>query len=181
MSAATTLQIPPAELERLRGLALLAAQRAARSLANFLGAPAQAGEPREMDPVKVPACETGVIFAIDGWLEGHVALFFDALSRRALIRLLLDEDEPEAPADMVASALCELSNILASQAVSAIADAHGERISLSVPDLWLERATGRFCELRAARGPRAGALAFVSEIAARDLELRILLVVAPDV
>jgi chemotaxis protein CheY-P-specific phosphatase CheC len=180
MSAASTLQIPPAELERLRGLASLAAQRAARSLADFLGAPAQAGEPREMDPVKLPACETGVIFAIEGWLEGHVALFFDALSRRALVRLLLDEDEPEAPADMVASALCELSNILASQAVSAIADAHGGRISLSVPDLSLELASGRFCELRAARGRRTGALAFASEVAARDLELRILLVVAPD-
>jgi chemotaxis protein CheY-P-specific phosphatase CheC len=110
-----------------------------------------------------------------------VALFFDALSRRALVRLLLDEDEPEAPAEMVASGLCELSNILASQAVSAIADAHGERISLSVPDLSLELATGRFCELRAARGRREGALAFASEIAARDLELRILLVVGPDV
>ena len=64
---------------------------------------------------------------------------------------------------------------------SAIADAHGERISLSVPDLSLELASGRFCELRGARGGRAGALAFASEIAARDLELRILLVVAPDV
>ena len=180
MSAATTLQIPAAELERLRGLAALAAQRAAGSLTDFLGVPAQAGEPREFEPDKLPGCETGVIFAVEGWLAGHVALFFDALSRRALIRLLLDEEEPEAPGDMVASGLCELSNILASQAVSAIADAHGERISLSVPDLPLELATERFCERRAARGRRAGALAFASEIAARDLELRILLVVAPD-
>jgi chemotaxis protein CheY-P-specific phosphatase CheC len=181
MSAATRLQIAPHELERLRGLASLAAQRAARSLSDFLGAPAQAGEPREFEPAKLPGCETGVTFAIEGWLAGHVALFFDALSRRALIRLLLDEEEPEAPAEMVASGLCELSNIVASQAVSAIADAHGARISLSVPDLSLELATSRFCELRAGRGRREGALAFASEIAARDLELRILLVVAPDV
>jgi chemotaxis protein CheY-P-specific phosphatase CheC len=180
MSAATTRQIPAAELERLRGLAALAAQRAAGSLSDFLGVAAQAGEPREFEPDKLPGCDTGVIFAVEGWLAGHVALFFDTLSRRALIRLLLDEEEPEAPGDMVASGLCELSNILASQAVSMIADAHGGRISLSVPDLSLELATGRFCELRAARGRRAGALAFASEIAAGDLDLRILLVVAPD-
>jgi len=171
-------ELSPAERGRLRDLAELAAQRAASSLARFAGVFVQASGLRELEPAKLPSFDTGVTFSVEGWLTGHVALFVDSLSRRSLVKLLLDEEEPEAPADMVASGLCELANILASQAVSAIADACGERISLSVPDLSLELASGRFCEARAARGK--GAPAFASELVARDLELRILLVIAPD-
>jgi chemotaxis protein CheY-P-specific phosphatase CheC len=173
--------IPPEEQQRLRDLAALGARRAARSLAEFTGAVVRAGAVREAEPAKLPPFETGVIFAVEGWLEGHLALFVDALSRRSLVRLLLDEEEPETPADMVASALCELANILVSQTVSAIADARGSLISLSVPELALELASSRFCAARAARGERTGALAYASELSAPDLELRILLVVAPDV
>ena len=95
-----------------------------------------------------------MIFGVEGQLTGQLALCFDLHSRRALVRLLLDEDEPEAPPDMVASALCELANIVASQTVSAIADALGASISLSVPELVLERAAAR---VRARRAPRARA------------------------
>jgi chemotaxis protein CheY-P-specific phosphatase CheC len=172
---------PPGERARLRELAALAAERAARSLAQFTGLPAEAGVLREAELGKLASYQTGVAFAVEGWFTGHVALFVDAPSRHALIRLLLDEEEPEAPADMVASGLCELANILASQAVSAIADARGERISLSVPDLSLDLAVSRFCELRLERGAGAESLALASEIVVRDLELRILLVIAPDV
>ena len=121
-----------------------------------------------------------MIFRVEGQLTGHLALCLDLLSRRALVRLLLDEDEPEAPPDMVASALCELANIVASQTVSAIADALGAAISLSVPELALERAAARLWELRAERGEGARDLAFISELSAPGAELRVLLVIAPD-
>jgi chemotaxis protein CheY-P-specific phosphatase CheC len=104
--------------------------------------------------------------------------FFDVDARSPA---LLDEDEPEAPADMVASALCELANIVASQTVSAIADDLGDRISLSVPQLVLERAGEAFAAARATRGGGASELAFASELAAPAAELRVLLVFAPDV
>ena len=69
---------------------------------------------------------------------------------------------------------------MASQAVSAIADALGAAISLSVPELVLERG-GRARSGRCA--PSAGGareLAFISELSAPGAELRVLLVIAPD-
>jgi CheY-specific phosphatase CheX len=171
----------PAEVQRLRELTALGARRAARSLGEFAGVTVRAGAAHEIEPAKLPPFDTGVIFGVGGWLAGHLALFVDALGRRALVRLLLDEDEPEAPPDMVASALCELANIVVSQTVSAIADARGSLISLSVPELALEAASARFAAARAARGEHAAPLAFTSELVAPDLELRVLLVLAADV
>lgn len=164
--------------ERLHDLAALGAQRAAEVLAEFAGATVQAGMLRAGNALESPPFETGVIFRIDGQLTGHLAVCFDPLSRRALVRLLLDEDEPEAPPDMVASALSELANIVASRAASAIADALGGIISLSVPDLALERVAARLWEVRAERGE--GDRAFSCELSAPGTELRVLLVIAMD-
>jgi chemotaxis protein CheY-P-specific phosphatase CheC len=164
--------------ERLRGLVALGAQRAAGALTEFAGATVQAGGLRGGEALKSPPFETGVIFAVAGRLGGHLAFCLDTLSRRALVRLLLDEDEPEAPPDMVASALGELGNIVASQAVSAIADAVGGSIALSVPDLALEGVVARLQSLRGGRGE--GDLTVSCELSAPESELRVLLVVAID-
>jgi len=179
MTAATT---PEAEArrERLRELASLGAQRAAKVFAEFAGASVQAGPLLAGKALETPPFETGVIFRVEGQLTGHLAFCLDLLSRQALVRLLLDEDEPEASPDMVASALCELANIVASQTVSAIADALGATISLSVPELALERAAARLWEVRAERGRGARDLAFSSELSAPGTQLRVLLVIAPD-
>jgi len=178
---ARAAQISSTSLERLHELASLGAQRAARALSEFAGTSVGVGPLRAGDTVKAPPFETGIVFEVGGRLTGRLGLFLDALSRRALVRLLLDEDEPEAPAEMVASALCELANIVASQTVSAIADNLGGRISLSIPKLVFERAGQSFVEARAARGGSAGALIFVSELAAPNVELRVLLVIEPEV
>ena len=169
-----------ARRERLRELASLGAQRAAKVFAEFAGASVQAGPLRAGEALKATPFETGVIFRVEGQLTGYLALCLDPLSRRSLVRLLLDEDEPEAPPDMVASALCELANIVVSQAVSAIADALGAAISLSIPELALERVAARLWEARAGLGGAARDLAFVSELSAPGTELRVLLVIAPD-
>jgi len=176
MTAATTPDAA-ARRQRLGELAWLGAQRAAEVLAGFAGSSVQAGPLRAEEVLKSPPFETGVIFRVEGKLTGQLALCLDLQSRRALVRLLLDEDEPEAPPDMVASALCELANIVASQTVSAIADVLGASISLSVPELALERAAARVAEERAGH---ARDLIFASELAAPGTELRVLLVIAPD-
>jgi len=178
---ARAAQSSSASPERLHELASLGAQRAARALGELAGASVGVGPLRAGDAVKEPPFETGILFEVGGRLTGRLGLFLDALTRRSLVRLLLDEEEPEAPADMVASALCELANIVASQTVSAIADNLGGRISLSVPQLVLERAGESFVEARATRGDAASDLAFVSELAAPGAELRVLLVFVPDV
>jgi chemotaxis protein CheY-P-specific phosphatase CheC len=169
------------DLERLRELATLGAERAASALGELAGAIVGAGPLRSGDAEKAPPFEIGILFEVEGRLSGRLGLFLDALTRRALVRLLLDEEEPEAPAEMVASALCELANIVASQTVSAIADRLGGGISLSVPRLVFERAGAAFVEARAARDGSTRALAFASELAAPAVELRVLLVLATGV
>ena len=180
MTAATTLDAA-ARRERLHALAWLGAQRAAKVFAELAGASVQAGELRAGQALESPPFETGVIFRIEGQLTGQLAICLDLLSRRALVRLLLDEDEPEASPDMVESALCEFANIVASQTVSAIADSLGEVIALSVPELALERVAARLWEVRAERGEIARDFTFTSELSASGMELRVLLVIAPDV
>jgi hypothetical protein len=64
--------------------------------------------------------------------------------------------------------------------VSAIADVLGASISLSVPELLLERAAARLFELRAGSGEVVRDLVFVSELTAPGAELRMLLAIAPD-
>jgi chemotaxis protein CheY-P-specific phosphatase CheC len=163
--------------EGWRGLAAIGAERAALTLATLAGSPVEVG-PLRADPALKPPAETGVLFDVGGRVNGRLGLFLDAPTRRSLVRLLLDEEEPEAPAEMVASALCELGNIMASQAVSAIADALGAGITLSVPQLVLERAGAVFAAAGSSRG--AAALVFATELAAPGAELCVLLVLAPD-
>jgi chemotaxis protein CheY-P-specific phosphatase CheC len=165
---------------RLRELASLGAERAACVLGEFAGGDVHASPLRPATVLKAPPFETGVIFRIDGQLTGTLAICLDQQARRTLVRLLLDEDEPEAPPDMVASALSELANIVASQAVSAIADELRGSVSLSVPQLELERAAARVWEARAERGQHSRELAFVSELSAPGTDLRVMLVIAPD-
>ncbi len=171
----------PTSAERLRELASLGAQRAAQALGQLAGIRVEVGPACACDATKALPFEAGVLFEVGGQLTGRLGLFLDGLTRRSLVRLLLDEEEPEAPSDMVASALCEFGNIVASQTVSAIADTLGAGITLSVPRLALERAGSAFVAACAARGEAAGELTFASELEAPGAELHLLLIFAPDV
>jgi chemotaxis protein CheY-P-specific phosphatase CheC len=163
--------------EDWRSLAAIGAARAGRTLTTLAGAPVEVG-PLRADPALKPSGGTGILFEVGGRVNGRLGLFLDGLTRRSLVRLLLDEEEPEAPAEMVASALCELGNIMASQAVSAIADALGAAVTLSVPHLVLERAGETFVASGSERG--TAAQVFATELAAPGAELCVLLVLAPD-
>lgn len=73
--------------------------------------------------------DTGIVFEMDGMAEGVVALLLSRQGCDAVIERL-GADAPSAD-----SALREMGNIVASHAVSAVADRLGGRVGLSVPTL----------------------------------------------
>jgi hypothetical protein len=117
---------------------------------------------------RLAARRAGALFALGGAVPGALAVLFTARARGAIARAL----GPAAAADP-ASALAEVANIVASQAVCAIADGLGARVALSVP-LWLERGAGG----AVAGWLWAGGEAFASELRAGG-GARALLVVLP--
>jgi chemotaxis protein CheY-P-specific phosphatase CheC len=121
---------PDAVLE----LSSLGAERAAAAYASLLGRPVRAQDPRavsEGSGLSAAKAETAVCFEMEGALQGVVALLLPDASREAL----LDALEADTAAAVRQSALREVGNIVASQAVSAVADRLGARIALSVPTL----------------------------------------------
>jgi hypothetical protein len=154
------------------GLAALVAGGAARgaaALAGLVGGEAGSGRLFTPTPRRLAARETGALFAIGGAVPGALAVLFAASSRRAIVRAL----GPAAAADS-ASALAEVANIVASQAVCAIAEGLGARVALSVPR-WVERGAGT----RVARARRPGGEVLASELRTDAAGPPVLLVVLP--
>ena len=120
------------------GIAALAASGAASgatALAKLVGGEPRAGRIFQLGPGDLAGYETGVFFAVGGAIEGAVAVLFGAAARDGLVRAL----GPSAAADP-RSALSEVANIVASQAVGAVAERLGARVTLSVPRLALRGA-----------------------------------------
>jgi hypothetical protein len=161
---------PPADAPaRVGELAASGARRGAAALAGLLGGDPRAGRVFAPPPEGLAAYETGVLFATGGAVAGAVAVLFGAGARAALLRAL----GPAAAADP-ASALSEVANIVASQAISAIAEGLGDRVTLSVPRL-VERGAGA----AVASALRAGGRALASELASAAAEPLALLVLLP--
>lgn len=154
---------------RLAALLAVAAEQGAQTLASLTGGEASAGPLFEPGAPRLQGYETGVAFEIGGAFDGTVVVLFPAPVRERLIGSL----GSRAQADP-GSALAEVANIVASQAVSAIADALGARVTLSVPRL-AERGSG----VALARALRSGAPALASEVGAGDAGARALLVLIP--
>jgi hypothetical protein len=111
--------------ERLEELAAEGALGAATAFAQLVDRPLLARQVRRVgaeEPLPASDWASGVFFQVEGDLRGHVALLLSAQTRDAL---------PE-------SLVVELGNIVASRAVSAIADGIGGRIVLSIPSLMAE-------------------------------------------
>jgi hypothetical protein len=154
------------------GFAALAASgagRGAAALAGLVGGEPSAGRVFAPAARSLAAHETGVLFAIGGGAPGAVAVLFGSSARAVLLRAL----GPAAAADP-ASALAEVANIVASQAVCAIAEGLGARVTLSVPRL-VERGAGA----AVARALRGGGEAFASELGTAGERPLALLVVLP--
>lgn len=108
--------------ERLRELAAVGAVGASTAFAQLVGRTLLAREPRlaaAAEPLPEIDWAGGVFFEVEGDLRGHVALLLSAETRSAI---------PE-------SLFVELGNIVASHAVSGVADGIGGRIVLSIPSL----------------------------------------------
>jgi chemotaxis protein CheY-P-specific phosphatase CheC len=171
-------ELPPDEIERLRELARVGSAWAGRALAGAVGRPVLSRAPALRDagdPLRTGAGSSAILFEASGDLRGVVALLLGRSSRRHLVRLLLGPGRgPEG--DAADSALCELGNIVASQAVSAIADTLASRIWLSVPALV---SAGAEAALAARAAVHDAHLRFETELFDREGELHAALVLLP--
>ncbi len=123
--------------ERLRELMAEGAVGASTAFAQLVGRTLLAREPQRVEAGRgLPAADwaSGIFFEVEGDLRGHVALLLSA-STGAVLEGLLPRGAPGAPDELVHSLLLELGNIVASQALSAVANGLGGRIVLSIPSL----------------------------------------------
>jgi hypothetical protein len=150
-------------------LASSGAAGGAAALAALVGGEPRAGRLFAPGAAELAAYETGAFFAAGGALEGAIAVLFRAGAREPILRAL-----GTAASRDPRSALCEVANIVASQAACAIADGIRARVSLSVPRL---APTGAGAELARCLG--SGRTALASELSAARGRARLLLVLLP--
>jgi chemotaxis protein CheY-P-specific phosphatase CheC len=174
--------IPEQELDRLRELAHIGASWAANALARLADETILTRVPVLHGPERLlrrGGWETGVFCRIGGDLEGVVAIFLSAESRRQVVELLCGAPRP--PREIAASALSEFGNILISQTASAIANTLGGRIVPGVPELALADAEEALQAMVAPRHRPAPPLYIESEIFDRAGRFRALHVMLPHV
>ncbi len=166
---------------RLRALGQVGAGRAATALADLLG---RAWKTRTQVVGSTQALEgiddaaLVVIFEMEGAVGGLVGIFLPPAARERVVSVLIPEEENEP--SVIESALRETANIVASQAVSAIADFLGDRITLSIPVLVQEQAAPAFAQRLAERSSRRLEMSTESELRDPEAALHALLVLSPD-
>jgi hypothetical protein len=138
----------------LSSLLSIGAAQGAQALAGLVGGEARAGQLFEPEPLRLAGYETGVAFEVGGALVATAVVLFASGVRDRLLGALGSGAERDP-----GSALSEVANIVASQAVSAIADALRARVTLSLPRL-SERGSG----VALARALRPDAPALASEL-----------------
>jgi chemotaxis protein CheC len=144
----------PAEVERLRieldrlcELANVGAGHAAGALARLLGCTVWMDPPRvrvssrrgrEEASAALGLATAGVFFEVQGGMGGTFGVLFPRRAREALLEALVGDPDPHS--EEAESALREVGNILASHALSAVADLIGDRVLPSLPVLAEEAA-----------------------------------------
>ncbi len=112
----------------MKDLVRVGAARAAGALVALAGGSLrEAGPGRAGEPLAAILCDVG------GAVEGVIALILPLAVRDRVLERLCPGVDPDS--ERAGSALREVGNIVTSQAVSAIADRIGGRITLSVPTL----------------------------------------------
>ena len=125
------------EVDALCELIVVGGGAASRSLSSVLGRRILSRPPvvrRASEMLRTGARGPVVSFDASGELDGLVTFSLDESSGESLLPQLLGRNDAISTAE-AASVICELANIVASQSVSAIADAIGARILISVPTL----------------------------------------------
>lgn len=182
------------DVDRVRELASIGAGHAATALARLVGRPCRMRVPtvRFLPPENLGAPfvtdasdderrgMAGIFFEVEGGLGGVLALLFPAETRDRIVALLLGGRPGEAAPDTAASALREVGNILASHAVSSLADILGVAVLPSIPVLALEDAPTALASLVSLRRGGRAAVRVETEIFDAERELRGLLVLVPD-
>jgi len=147
------------ELDRLCELANVGAGHAATALARLVGRPIRMSVPRlrmgttATGETPLAADDAWIFFDVQGAMGGALVLRLPCSVRQLLVEELVGGD---ASASHAESALREVGNILASHALSAVADFVGTRVLPSLPSLvfdatgpalaaWRSRAAGRVC------------------------------------
>jgi len=130
-------------LDRLCELVNVGAGHAAGALARLLGCPIRMSVPRvhrsrSSRGVAPGAGTSGIFFEVEGGIGGVFAVLFPPPVRDALLAELLGDAVGEDGEGE--SALREVGNILASHALSAVADLIGARVLPSLPTLALDAA-----------------------------------------
>ncbi|MEB2345841.1 MAG: chemotaxis protein CheC [Deltaproteobacteria bacterium] len=144
------------ELDRLCELANVGAGHAAGALARLLGCTVWMDPPRvrvvrrgEEAGGALAASTSGVFFAVEGAIGGTFGVLFPQRARESLLLALLGDPDPHS--EEAESALREVGNMLASHALSAVADLIGDRVLPSLPVL-AEEGAGAVLGARQARG-----------------------------
>ncbi len=169
------------EALRLRALAQVGAGRAARALADLLGPVWKTRTQVVGSTLTLEGVDDAtlvVIFEMEGAVGGLVGIFLPPAARDRVVSALVPEEENEQ--SVIESALREAANIVASQAVSAIADFLGDRITLSIPVLVQEQAAPAFAQRLAERSSRRLEMSTESELRDPAAALHALLVLSPD-
>jgi chemotaxis protein CheC len=172
-----------ADLDRMRELASIGAGHAANALAHLTGRTCEMGVPTLRYSDGQPAAArglTGVLFECEGGPGGVLALLFPTDTCLRLLAQLLGEEAGELRSPASRSALCEVGNILASHAASALGELLGVTVLPSVPRLALEDGDTALAALLERRGAEASPLCLESTLRDRARELDALFVYAPD-
>jgi chemotaxis protein CheC len=186
--------IPPDQVDRLRELTNIGAGHAATAFAQLVGRPFRMrvptvrllrGESAGSAFVSTTRDDerqgmSGVFFEVEGGLSGILALLFPEESRDRILEALTGREPGVLAADVAASALREIGNILISHVVSAMADTLGVRVVPSIPVLVMEDAVSALASLIGLRGAGAASLRVETEITDADGSCRGLLVFVPD-
>ena len=111
----------PDRIDRFCEFANIGAGHAADALAAMVGTTLQMKTPRVLSAENAagPEDESGIFFEVDGGPGGFLGVFFSEAARDTLLETLLGGAGTDA--EMQASALAEVGNILASHALSAVA------------------------------------------------------------
>lgn len=170
--------LPQEELARLCELATLGASLASTALGELVALPIHHHAPRvcrPTDPTPADRWSTGIVFEAEGDLSGVVAIILPEDRCNITVERMLGRRD--APVELVESALRELGNIIASHTVSAMADALGATILLSVPTLAIRDAG---VVLGALIAERSAPVRIETDLLGPDGGIEALLVIVPE-
>jgi chemotaxis protein CheY-P-specific phosphatase CheC len=172
----------PVDAEHMRTLASHGVRWALAVLEQLCGRPLSGGEPRAVPgPAATDAAvwEVGTFVGFGGDLQGTVGLLMTAQTHRALVHALTGVEDPTPEA--ADSALRELGNIIASQAVSAMANEIGGRVLPGLPQLADAEPGRRLASLVGPAHGRGGeGVRFEALLHDARSRIRLLLVVAVE-